>query len=109
MVLAGLIMVTFIWDWRALLCFLEPFLAFLLVWLASALRRLDWTLPRMVNRRRRSSVAYFVVSWQLPVPFSEAEAIDPGEDVPTNTRSKKPLIVVAPAQNATRQNGHVIQ
>ena len=30
-------------------------------------------------------------------PFSQDKAIDPGDDVPTGTTSKNPLIVVAPA------------
>ena len=36
-------------------------------------------------------------------PFSQAKAIDPGDDVPTSTTSRNPLIVLAP--NPKQANG----
>ena len=39
-------------------------------------------------------------------PFSQDKAIDPGDDVPTGTTSKNPLIVVAPPQQHTNGEKH---
>ena len=48
----------------------------------------------------------YVFSPDTKPPFSQDKAFDPGDDVPTSTTSKKPLIVVAPAPDPTPQQPH---
>ena len=73
----------------------------------------DWNIDALIKATKtelKPRIDYapvdeiFLFPTDYKPPFSQDKAIDPGDDVPTDTTSKNPLIVVAPQPQRDGEN-----